>query len=85
MCSRVYVLFKKVSNTEKHAAHLIGQISNLTLESLHLSPQVLFFLVHSFPVTPFFSEVLFKDFHLKHKTARSLLKGVHRIPGVHAS
>lgn len=52
----------------KHiATYLIGQISNLTLESLYLSSQVLFFLIHSLPITPLFSEVLFKNLHLKYK------------------
>lgn len=46
-------------------AYLICQISNLTLESLNLSPQVLLFLIHPLPVTPLFSEVFFKDLHLK--------------------
>lgn len=52
----------------KHTAiYLIGQISNLTLESLNLPSQVLFFLIHSLPVTPLFSEVFFKDLYLKYK------------------
>lgn len=51
--------------------YLIGQISNLTLESLNLPPQVFLFLIHSLPVTPLFSEVFFKDLHLKYKTIKS--------------
>lgn len=47
--------------------YLIGQISNLTLEPLDLPPQVFFFLVHSFPVAPLFSEIFFKDLHLLRK------------------
>lgn len=51
-----------------NTVYLIGQISNLTLESLNLPPQVLFFLIHSFSVAPLFSKVFFKDLHLRYKT-----------------
>lgn len=57
-----------------NTAYLIGQISNLTLESLNLPPQILFFLIHSLPVTPLFSEVLFKDLYLKYKTIKKQLR-----------
>lgn len=46
-------------------SYLIGQISNLALQSLDLPPQVFFFLIHSLSVTPLFSEVLLKNFDLK--------------------
>lgn len=49
----------------KAAPNLIGEVGHLTLQPLHLSPQVLLFLVHSFPVTPLFPEVLLKDLHLR--------------------
>lgn len=46
-------------------SYLIGQISNLTLQSLNLPPQIFFFLIHSLSVTPLFSEVLLKNFDLR--------------------
>lgn len=48
-------------------SYLIGQISNLTLQPLHLPPQIFLFLIHSLSVTPLFSEVLLKNFDLKVK------------------
>lgn len=45
--------------------YLVGQISNLTLKSLHLSSQIFLFLIHSLSVTALFPEVFFKDLDLE--------------------
>lgn len=45
-------------------SYLIGQVRDLTLQSLHLPPQIFFFLIHPLSVAPLFSEVFLKDFYL---------------------
>lgn len=53
-----------VEEKMQQISYLIGQIRDLTLQSLHLPPQIFFFLIHSLSVTPLFSEVFLKDFYL---------------------
>lgn len=53
-----------VEEKMQQTSYLIGQIRDLTLQSLHLPPQIFFFLIHSLSVTPLFSEVFLKDFYL---------------------
>lgn len=53
-----------VSENMQQTSYLIGQIRDLTLQSLHLPPQIFFFLIHSLSVAPLFSEVFLKDFYL---------------------
>lgn len=52
-------------------SYLIGQISDLTLQSLDLPPQVFLFLIHPLSVAPFFSEVFLKDFHLRYNHSKA--------------